>query len=370
MIINGNLSALQARSCSHCHQPPTTAEAAPPAETFTASTAAPAEAAKAAAAPAGPNAAALQGTGQAAVVAALEGFNLPAASLPALKELAAKHPPEKITHVLYHDKCQDGFGAAYGAWKALGDDVEYIGCTYQRPAPELPPDARVAIVDFSFPREQLEAMKAKVEDLVVLDHHKSAKENLAGLDYAVFDMKRAGTGLSWHYFNPDSPEPEMLAHVEKRDLWDFESLNGTKAVHAALASYPQDFETWDKLKDNIDGLRTEGAGILRAEGQQLERILAGTQVGTICGHKVPVVNSPVLQSELGNEMLNRNPEAPFAGAYYDMPNGHRKWSLRGREGGFDVSTICKQFGGGGHAAAGGFEEPTLRFINVEAPPTK
>jgi len=366
MLINGNLSAMQARSCSHCHQPPTAGAAKEPTETFTASAAPQVENAKAAA----PNAAALQGTGEAAVAASLQGFNLSAASLPAIAELARKHPPEKITHVLYHDKCQDGFGAAYGAWKARGDEVEYIGVTYQRPAPELPPDARVAIVDFSFPREQLEDLKSKVADVVVLDHHKSAKEGLAGLDYAVFDMHRAGAGLSWHYFNPDKPLPELLAHVEKRDLWDFESLDRTRNVYNGLASYKQDFETWDKLAKNVDALKIEGAAIERAMDQQLERIMASQQTGTICGHQVPVVNSPVLQSELGNALLIKNPDAPFAGAYYDLPNGQRKWSLRGREGGFDVSTICKQFGGGGHAAAGGFEEPTVRFINVEPAPAR
>jgi hypothetical protein len=369
MIINGNLSAMQARSCSHCSTPPALAGAKEPTESFTASAAPQAET-KGAAPVAAPTAAALQGTGQAAVLASLEAFHLSPASLPAIAELAKQHPPEKVTHVLYHDKCQDGFGAAYGAWKARGDEVEYIGVTYQRPAPELPKDARVAIVDFSFPREQLEDLKSKVADVVVLDHHKSAKEGLQGLDYAVFDMKRAGAGLSWHYFNPDKPLPELLAHVEKRDLWDFESLDRTKEVHSGLSSYPQEFGTWDKLAGDIDGLKTEGAAIQRATRQQLDRILAGQQVGTICGHQVPVVNSPVLQSELGNELLIQNPDAPFAGAYYDMPNGQRKWSLRGREGGFDVSSICKQFGGGGHAAAGGFEEPTVRQITVEPPPAK
>ena len=74
---------------------------------------------------------------------------------------------------------------------------------------------------------------------------------------------------------------------------------------------------------------------------------------TLGGHDVPGVNSAVLQSEIGERLLEIHPEAPFA-VIYCRDKGQRRWSLRARRGGFDVSVIAKAFGGGGHASAAGF----------------
>ena len=37
---------------------------------------------------------------------------------------------EKENLVIYHGKCSDGFGAAYSAWKQLGDSADYVPMTY------------------------------------------------------------------------------------------------------------------------------------------------------------------------------------------------------------------------------------------------
>ena len=66
-----------------------------------------------------------------------------------------------------------------------------------------------------------------------------------------------------------------------------------------------------------------------------------------------MVNASANQSEVGHELLQRYPEAPFAAIYFDTADGKRKWSLRGR-GNVDVSALAKQFGGGGHHNAAGF----------------
>ena len=71
---------------------------------------------------------------------------------------------------------------------------------------------------------------------------------------------------------------------------------------------------------------------------------------------MPVVNTAILVSEVGEELLKRFPESPFVVSYFDRSDGQRQWSLRSREG-FDVSEIAKSFGNGGHARAAGFETP-------------
>jgi oligoribonuclease NrnB/cAMP/cGMP phosphodiesterase (DHH superfamily) len=71
----------------------------------------------------------------------------------------------------------------------------------------------------------------------------------------------------------------------------------------------------------------------------------------IQGHKVMCVNSPVLQSEIGN-YLSKN--KPFAAVWFENEFGEKVYSLRSSENGIDVSKIAAAYGGGGHAKAAGF----------------
>ncbi|WP_199245523.1 hypothetical protein [[Phormidium] sp. ETS-05] len=72
------------------------------------------------------------------------------------------------TYILYHGHCYDGFGAAWAAWKALGDnDAQYIGVNYGEPQPEIPDDAAIFIVDFSYPRDVLIELKERSSSLLV-----------------------------------------------------------------------------------------------------------------------------------------------------------------------------------------------------------
>ena len=265
--------------------------------------------------------------------------------------------PEEITHVLYHADCFDGFGARFAAEQVLGDKATYIKCNYKDGPPELPKDAKVAIVDFSFPRDQLLEMNSKVAGLVVLDHHEKAREALEGLPFCAFDMGRAGAGLSWSYFHPQQPEPELLKYVEDRDLWHF-SLDQSKEVSAALAARPMDFAVWQSL--DTETLKVEGTAILRYKTQLVNGSADRAFVGEIDGHKVPVTNSSAeLRSEVAEELLKRNPEAPFAAIFYFNKEGQREWSVRAREGTFDVNELAKKFKGGGHKAAAGFRDPEV-----------
>ncbi len=57
--------------------------------------------------------------------------------------------PTSVNCVIFHADCTDGFGAAYSAWKQLGNRAEYFPCKHGVD----PPDVRgknVVILDFSF----------------------------------------------------------------------------------------------------------------------------------------------------------------------------------------------------------------------------
>lgn len=293
-----------------------------------------------------------------------------------------------MTICIYHGNCADGFGAAWvvRAWgrqhRIAG--IEYYPGVYQ----ESPPDVAgrdVLMVDFSYKRPVLEKMACDARTMLILDHHKTAADDLAGLPppldgpynssamhdwarecnapsavHAMFDMSRSGAGITWDYFFPGRPRPHLINHIEDRDLWRFE-LPYTRQIQAAIFSYPYDFDVWDELADSFDefgntALADEGVAIERKHHKDIAELTkVVTRMMTIGGHTVPIANLPyTLTSDAGHLLCGD--QYPFAGCYWDTPEG-RVFSLRSRDNGADVADIATQYGGGGHAHASGFRVP-------------
>ncbi|MBI3929675.1 MAG: hypothetical protein HY319_29310 [Armatimonadetes bacterium] len=260
--------------------------------------------------------------------------------------------PEDVTHVLYHAECEDGFGAAWAAWLVLGDRGTYRPVTHGDPPPELPPEARLAIVDFSYSRDLILELKSRCTDIIVLDHHITAREELRGLDFAIFDLNRSGARLAWDYWHPGQPPPLLIEYVEDKDLWRFE-LPSSKEVSVALHSYPMDFGLWSAL--DVETLKMEGVALLRLQEQLVEAACRRARWGNINGYQVPIVNATEFRSEIANRLCEMYPRARFAAAYYDTQEGERAWSLRSI-GEFDVAAVARHHGGGGHRNAAGYLE--------------
>ena len=126
-----------------------------------------------------------------------------------------------------------------------------------------------------------------------------------------------------------------------------------------------DFHVWSEL--DVESIADEGAPILRYQQQQVALLCSQVRFETLAGFNVPVVNAPIFGSEVGEELLKRFPDAPFAALYFDRGDGIRQWSLRSRED-FDVSEIARQYQNGGHRQAAGFE--TKLGNNFVPKPTK
>lgn len=253
--------------------------------------------------------------------------------------------------VLYHAYCADGFGAAWAAWQKLGNNADYLPVRHGNPPPALPDGATVYILDFCYPRHVIVKMREHCKALTVIDHHQTAEEALAGLDYAIFDNEKSGAVLAWEFFNATRPVPELLRYVMDNDLW-LHRLPRSREVFAGLNAHPMDFHVWSEL--DVAALADEGEPILRYKSRQVAILCDQVRFETLAGYRVPVVNAAVFGSEVGAELLKRHPDAPFAVIYFDRGDGIRQWSLRSREH-FDVSRIAQQFQNGGHRQAAGFE---------------
>jgi oligoribonuclease NrnB/cAMP/cGMP phosphodiesterase (DHH superfamily) len=260
---------------------------------------------------------------------------------------------------IYHGNCLDGFGAAWAVHHALDGNVEFYKGIHQQPPPDVT-GLDVYLVDFSYKADVLQNMLKTAASITILDHHISAEKDLselleAGEIKGLFDMNASGAMLTWEWFKPDRPAPELIAYIQDRDLWQFK-LDGTREINAALSSYPFDFKLWDKLMasndDELAALKRDGEAIERRLQKDVRELIAsGVRRMLIGGYDVPVLNaSSAYVSDAGHIMSIGE---PFAACYWDHRDG-RSFSLRSSEEGIDVAKVAKKYGGGGHKKAAGF----------------
>jgi len=274
--------------------------------------------------------------------------------------------------VVYHANCADGFTAAWACWKRH-PDWEYRPMAYGDGGLGLllrdVVGRDVYFLDFCLSKEQMWPIGMVANKLVVLDHHKTAEAALNGFEEemkvfnedveVVFDMERSGAGIAWDYFWPGKERPMLVDVVEDRDLWKFKMWQ-TKNLMAYIFSYDYTFENWQKLhislRDDWYAKEQLGAAIVRKHDKDIRELLkGGRRTMVIGGVEVPVCNLPYTMSSEAGHILAE--DAPFAACYWDA-NDKRRFSLRSRaDGGADVSEIAKQYGGGGHKHAAGFEMP-------------
>lgn len=278
--------------------------------------------------------------------------------------------------VIYHANCLDGLFAARACYHSLKekyaeDKIRFVAANYGDTPPDIV-DQMVYIVDFTYPRETLIFMTLCAKQVVVLDHHKTAMKNLEGLEapnlQVHFDMEKSGCVLARQWFTPhDVPLPPVLKYVQDRDLWRFEYPE-TEAVCAAL--YLEDFNHPDAprgpLDYDIDKLVTVGEVALQQQRKYLDVLTDPTRIQYMNWGKhtgIPVVNSPILQSEIGNKLAKNH---PFVVIYYDVQE-QRRYSLRSSKDNpehLDVAELAKVHGGGGHKHAAGFVLPLHRALNL------
>ena len=260
--------------------------------------------------------------------------------------------------VIYHGNCYDGFTAAWIARRAH-PSVELYAAAYGGPPPDV--TGRVVyVLDFSYPREVMERMYRDVQTMLVLDHHKTAEADCAGLEFCRFDMERSGCRMAWDFFFSDEDCPEWIKRVEDRDLWRF-TYPDTKDVHAYIAALSMTMENWDNLHGTeLREVARSGSAIRRYIETYIEKAAQEARLVCFEADCVVVLNIPYQNaSETASYLLERCPAADYSMAYFQRADGRWQYSLRSRPE-FDVSEVAKRHGGGGHAQAAGFE--TARLI--------
>ena len=291
--------------------------------------------------------------------------------------------PREVDMVLYHANCHDGFGAAWVANTILGPNAQYIGISYQSKSDFDPRGRNIVLLDFSFDLATCQKIKSLAKNFVILDHHKTAAETLAKLDYAYFDMEKSGITLAWEYFRSDSV-PEFIKCIETHDLWKFEERKETCPHAKSFTTYwynivgqnPKvDFEHYYQLYQDPSLFYIyldEGYTLLKYIDNVIKK-KADTATDMFWHgpdarvYRAKVINTDTFISELGNHLSNQN-NVDFAALWsYNHKYHNYRISLRSN-GATDVSAIAKLYGGGGHRASSGFtlfQHPDTIFSMVD-----
>lgn len=291
----------------------------------------------------------------------------------------AKVTSETHTVVLYHRGCNDGIAAAWSAWRKFGNQAVYIPYQYGEAIPLECDERHVIMLDLSLKEDQLTEMAMRAKSLLIVDHHKSAKDLCFRLpavktygDYMkyrcraegdgciLFDENWSGAVLSWALFNNVSaivPEeiPLPLRLIHDYDLWKHEMAD-TKPINAWLINGGLTIERVDELM--VNGPTAEmlavGHALMRYDDKIIRSVLREyvESFTTEEGVTYAMVNAPHhLRNEIGDRLKDKYDFVVL----YTRRKERTVYSLRSKkDGGYDTTIISGKLGGGGHAPASAF----------------
>ncbi|MEK7612230.1 MAG: DHHA1 domain-containing protein [Patescibacteria group bacterium] len=270
--------------------------------------------------------------------------------------------PKKDIVVIYHAYCNDGFAGAWAAWKKFGSQAEYFPTQYNIPINSNFKNKTIYLIDFTFRGEELKNLIKNNKRIIILDHHISSKSAIISAPEYRYSDTHSGAWIAWNYFHPGTPTPRIIRYIEDIDLWKFK-LPKTKEITAefGITLTRESFIEMNKLSKVVESpvgrkkLAEKGSAILAYQEKKIKEIASRATPAILNGVRVGVVNSAMLKSEIGHQiMLNGYP----AGVIWS-DNGKRvDVSLRSDGKKMDVSKIAQKLGGGGHKAASGFSFPS------------
>ena len=263
--------------------------------------------------------------------------------------------PADVDVVIYHGACYDGLGAAWAAWRLLGDEgIVYKPMQHQHRPPPVS-GKTVALLDISLPTRVMQHIELHSKGMVVLDHHISAVDDIKVIPEKnkVFDMEQSGATLAWQFFHPDKPIPDILRYVEDRDLWNF-SLPHSEEFNTALMTNPLSMKVYETIhRAGDEGVKTmiqSGASMLKFAHRSFRSIVnkAVYRTWKNGGYKVALVNSPAYKSEVGNILAECEADVDFAMIWHYEHAKKECWvSIRASQAStLDLSAIAKSLGGG------------------------
>lgn len=292
------------------------------------------------------------------------------------------------TLIIYHQvklgtDCPDGLASmhiARNALQAVGIEADILPHSYGEEPPTVEGYGKIYILDYSFKRDILQEWRDQGIKLIILDHHKTALNDLSNFEGAIFNMNKSGATLTWEYFHPQFPCPAYYQYVEDRDLWNWK-LSFAEEIHEAISH-----ERWQAKKDLpvthhgfwlrehlnkleivtqeelINSYASIGAELLKPKREKIANLAAQSFAGRVAGCNAYIClideEDARLSSDLASKIYREKPcDFALIISKRDKEGESKGWALSFRSNkdgaNFNVSEIAKLFGGGGHRNASG-----------------
>ncbi|KAI4347341.1 hypothetical protein L6164_008159 [Bauhinia variegata] len=316
----------------------------------------------------------------------------------------------KCSAILYHYPCPDGAFAALAAhlyFKATSLPALFFPNTVYRPlrTEDLPLHeiGDVYLIDFVGHSGFVQEISSKVSRVVILDHHKTALENLGTETsvgenvFKVIDMEKSGATIAFDYFKDKLMNPDtiygragvninyglvlnefervrpLFQYIEDGDIWRWK-LQSSKAFSSGLKDLNIEFDAQlnpslfeQLLSLDLDSVINQGMVSLSHKQKLIDDCLSRSYEIALGegahGHCLAVDADHALselRSELGNQLAKKSQNLKLRGigaVVYKVPelvnDEMLKVSLRSLDN-EDTTRISKGFGGGGHRNASSF----------------
>lgn len=265
------------------------------------------------------------------------------------------------TIIFYHDD-MDGIASASVVLNKYKhkQNVECIKVNYNQEIDlEIVKNNIVYVLDFSFNETQMNYIKDNSNDLIWIDHHKTAQEKLSNMwndinIKGIRDISKAACELTWNYIYPDKKTlPDAIKYIADRDTWTFKFGNDTKAFHERITMIykkpgidlcyatkgifnehiKHGYLLLDKKQDQIKSNFEKGFDFIfkkKYNGRLINAVNSTSELGEYC------------YKEKGYDLV----------LMFQIIENKIVFSLRSNH--LDVSELAKKYGGGGHKLASGF----------------
>ena len=304
--------------------------------------------------------------------------------------------------IFAHSHCTDGLVAAsimkYSLQMQHNVEPEVIFVSYGKEKEaidkaNIDSETTVYCVDFAFNKETTLELCKLAEKVTVLDHHKTAHENLHDLKthynfYFIYDVEKSGASIVRDYCNKHLGlyshiklnQKEILNKVvnmvEDRDLWLFR-LPMTKEFAEYVFAYmqPNDINRMTEILfkykfDNLKEICQMGETIMHYKNNIIEKKL-DSYIPTyfhVDNTKLLIINEtqPDLVSQLGNELCKKY-NVPVC--IYNISGSNDgaisvSLSFRSMDHLEPVDSIARLFSGGGHANAAAGSTKLENFVKI------
>lgn len=275
---------------------------------------------------------------------------------------------------LYHRSDLDGKCSGYIVRRRF-PEVELLGIEYGDDLDfERLRGRDVYLVDFSLqPWGDMQRLADVASKVIWIDHHKSAIEEFEKSPIkceGVREVGKAACELCWEYLFPEYPSPRLVDLLGRYDVWDLDASPDVLPFQMGMrlnAWMPED-PAWDELVLNV-GTRAiieHGEAILRYQSQQNDGLMRKAFEHKWRGVRFLAVNAGGINSKAFDSRYDPAEHDAVMGFYFDGKQQQWTVSIYSPDQSRDLSGIAKEMGGGGHAAACGFQIENLTEIGIQA----